>query len=408
MIISKVKTSLLVLAFVLYTTLFTTSSFAATASFGTSGGGTVYTGNNITVTVTVTGSEAYNAVSATTTFTNLTYVGASVTGGWTGVAGPSVSGNTVNFSGANLGGSFTGTRNVMFVTFRTPSTPGVSTIRSSGSIALANGSGTLVSGGGNTVTYNVITPPTPTPTPKPAAGLVSISSTTNPDQNTWYKTKEVALQWVKEAGVTDFSYELNSTADTTPDETTEGSDITKTYPDMKDGTSYFHIKAKNDVGWGAVSHFKINVDSTAPNPFCIVGNKEDTGEVSLYFATNDSASGIEKYMLKVDDADIGAQISGYKVSKDVKKVIITAYDNAGNTKESTINLNGETTNKCEQQSSQVVTSNTSNKEEGKKNSKFNQYTILFMITTLIGLTYSAIVSYLYIHKLHAVKKAIGR
>lgn len=315
---------------------------AASASFSTTGGGRVNTGQTVYVSVAVSGSQAYNAVTVNVNFNNLTYVGTSVTSGWTAISGPSRSGNTVSFSGAMLGSTVTGSRSLLRLTFRAPGSPGTATVSSSGTIALADGSGTQVSGGGNTTSFIIVTPPpppTPTPTPKPAPSAVNVNSSTHLSSEKWYKARNATLTWNKQEGVSDFSYEVSNKADTTPDDTSEGADTTKTFIDLPEGTSYFHIKAKNSVGWSSATHFAINIDRSAPEPFTITKVKnESSGDYIAYFATNDSISGIEKYTVKTNSQDIGEQKSKLVISKDIATITVTAYDKAGNTTESTLQL----------------------------------------------------------------------
>lgn len=302
---------------------------AATVSFFTSGGGSVYPNTNINVTVYANGSDPYNAVDVTVNFSNLTYLGVSAAGGWTGVSGPNRSGNTITYSGALLGSSATGSRAVLNLSFRASSSLGSGTISASGTIALADGNGTQVSGGGNTVTYNVIAAPPP---PKPAPTAPSITSTSHPSQDDWYKSNSVNLTWDKHEGILDFSYELNTAGDTNPDDVAEQAENILTLDNLPEGINYFHVRARNEVGWGDPSHFRINVDSTSPDPFkiAILDDPEDEDQYILFYATNDAASGISYFDVEIDGENLGPQPSGYKISKNTGKVLVTAFDKAGN------------------------------------------------------------------------------
>lgn len=306
---------------------------AATASFFTSGGGTFFTGSQINITVYANGSEAYNAVTVNVNFSNMTLLGVSAVGGWTPVSGPSSGGSSVSFSGALLGGSATGSREVLSLSFRLPFSPGSASISSSGTIALADGQGTQVNGGGNQVGFNVISPPPPPPPPEPAPNVVTVSSESHPDQGLWYQVKNASFNWNQEDKVDGFSYEFNQTADTVPDDTPEGTQTSATFENLEDGVYYFHIKARNNVGWGETAHFKINIDSTPPDPFGIATLETDDGErLILFFYTNDSLSGVSYFNVAVDGEDLGKQESRFEIDKNSNVVIVTAYDNAGNSR----------------------------------------------------------------------------
>jgi len=301
---------------------------AASASFSTKGGGSVNTGNQVSVTVAVNGSEAYNAVSVTVNYSNLTFISASATGGWTGVSGPSNSGGNVSFSGALLGSSANGSRNVLTLRFRAPNNPGSATVKSSGKISLANGSGTQVSGGGNTITYNIKEPPPPPPS---GPGKVDVSSSTHPDQNAWYSNQNLNLSWNKASGVSGFSYELNTTPNTNPDDILENADTAASFTLDKEGANYFHIKAKNSVGFGEVTHFAVQFDITKPYPFGIAKLLNVAGDKYLiYFATNDAISNIASYTVTVDGVDMGQQKTAYEIPLTAKGVDVGATDQAGN------------------------------------------------------------------------------
>lgn len=336
--IKKIQKIIFTLLFTFSLLLFhSLSASAASASFAVSGGGAVNTGQIVSVSVNANSADAYNAISVTLTFNNMTFVSASAGAGWTPVAGPSQSGNSVSFSGALLGSSATGSKNVLKVNIKAPGTPGTATVTASGTVALANGSGTQVNGGGNTVTYTVKPAPTPTPTAKPAAGAVTITSTTHPDQTKWYKSKDASLSWNKDAGVVGFSYEVNQNPTSTPDDSVETSGTSFKASNLPEGKNYFHIKAKNDVGWGSASHFQINVDTTAPDPFAVAYVKSTK---RVYFSTND-LSGIAKYVVKVDGKDLGEQQTGFQLQSEPSTIEVIAYDNAGNAEVGASSLSGD-------------------------------------------------------------------
>ena len=44
----------------------------------------------------------------------------------------------------------------------------------------------------------------------------------------------------------------------------------KVLKNLGDGIWYYNIRFKNASGWGAITHFKIQIDTVAPNPFRII------------------------------------------------------------------------------------------------------------------------------------------
>lgn len=325
-ILKKSVVSLAVLFFSLFS-FFPVTVFAATSSFSVSNPGKKNTGETFSVNINVSGSEAYNAVTANVSFTNLTYISVSANTEWTGVSGPTRSGNSISFSGAKLGGSFTGSKRVLTVTFKAPSSAGTSSISASGTIALADGSGTKVTGSSGSTSITIQTPPPPTPT---VVSAPTVSSSTHPDSNTWYALNTATLSWNKDEGVTGFSYILDQSATTTPDDVSEGLDTSKTIPSVLEGKSYFHIKALNSVGWSGVTNFLIQTDLSKPYPFSITKIKGDDGKYVIYFSTDDEYSGIVKYTLKLNGIEIGEVKSKYVLDSDTNVIEVTAYDKVGN------------------------------------------------------------------------------
>ncbi len=122
-------------------------------------------------------------------------------------------------------------------------------------------------------------------------GSINITSSSHPDQSASYEATTINLSWEKASGVTGFSYLLDDSADTTPPQTVTSADTSATYENQAVGTHYFHIRAQNADGWGAASHFTINikepepkVDETLPAPLDIKIIKDST-------FTSDIASG---------------------------------------------------------------------------------------------------------------------
>ncbi len=323
-----VSKSIIYVSVVLFTLFsFIPSAFAATSSFSVSNPGKKNTGETFSVNINVSGSEAYNAVTANVSFTNLTYVSVSANSEWTGVSGPTRSGSSITFSGAKLGGSFTGSKRVLTVTFRAPSSAGTSSISASGTIALADGAGTKVNGSSGSTSITIQTPPPPTPT---VVSAPAVSSSTHPDSNTWYALNTATLSWNKEEGVTAFSYILDQNTTTTPDDVSEGVDTSKTFTSVLEGKTYFHIKALNPVGWSGVTHFLIQTDLSKPYPFSITKIKGDDGKTTIYFSTDDEFSGIAKYTLQLNGLEMGEVKSKYILETDSNDIEVTAYDKVGN------------------------------------------------------------------------------
>lgn len=93
---------------------------------------------------------------------------------------------------------------------------------------------------------------------------VSVTSSSHPNPEELYEETNISLAWNKVAGVTGFSYLLDQVENTTPPAKATGSETSVTYENKEVGTYYFHIRAQNADGWGATTHFKINIKEPDP------------------------------------------------------------------------------------------------------------------------------------------------
>lgn len=95
----------------------------------------------------------------------------------------------------------------------------------------------------------------------------AVSSSTHPDQATWYQSASPAVSFptTDTSGISGYSYVLDQVATTVPDSTSEGATTTKSYTGLADGVHWFHVRALNGAGtWGDVSHFALRVDASPP------------------------------------------------------------------------------------------------------------------------------------------------
>ena len=174
-----------------------------------------------------------------------------------------------------------------------------------------------------------------------------VSSTTHPDQNTWYPRSDLVLNWENDFDSDDaYSYILDDQPTTIPDNTPEDNRKTLTYRDLDDGTHYFHIKALRDGIWGGVTHFAINIDKSEPADFPIKvlpSSRTTSPRPTFEWSTTDEYSGVNFYELKIvprtPDASPGTEqlfieVSSPYLTEDLKigeyDVIVRAHDNAGN------------------------------------------------------------------------------
>ncbi len=174
----------------------------------------------------------------------------------------------------------------------------------------------------------------------PAATTLTptITSDTHPEQHVWYSNSTATFSWKVPKGVTGLLAELNKTDGSTPKISYDRSVTQKTLTGLSDGTYYFHVRYKVGTALGPVNTYRINVDTTAPPSF-VPTLRTDAKQQYLSLNAEDALSGISRYTLRIDDKsdiaiDVSTLINGeYHLPVLVDgthNIVVTAYDNAGN------------------------------------------------------------------------------
>lgn len=224
---------------------------------------------------------------------------------------------------------------VITATFRVKSAGQATLQYESSSKVLANdGNGTNILTSRSNGVYNLKLPPPEGP---------AVSSSSHPDQNRWYNSSAISLQWGKPEGVTEFSYLLDHNPASVPDETAETSETTLSLKADSDGVWYFHIRGKG-TAWGGTTHFIVRVDTKGPASFKPVVDpskfaNNNRGVAS--FRTTDATSGVDHYEVKVinlKDPDDSSTVfteesSPYlipELDRGKYSIVIRAFDEAGN------------------------------------------------------------------------------
>ena len=92
-----------------------------------------------------------------------------------------------------------------------------------------------------------------------------ISSSTHPDESGWYCNRNPTFSWTTPSdpsGTTGYSYTLDHSSTTTPDETCDTIGNTKSYTDLAYDIWYFHVRAKDNAdNWGPVDHYKVQIEN---------------------------------------------------------------------------------------------------------------------------------------------------
>jgi len=262
----------------------------------------------------------------------------------------------VNFEGIVLNPGFTGSAGkIIGLNFRVKSSGAATVAFSSGSVLANDGQGTNILTNMAKAEFNLVgggaPPPPPSPTPKPTPPSSTsgyppapqITSPTHPDQNRWYAQKEARFEWSLPEGVTAVRLLASPVAEAAPTVSYAPPISSKEITDLTDGVWYFHLQFRNAKGWGPVSHYRFQVDTTPPEPMTlkILDGQETTNpRPTVVFDTTDQPSGIDHYNIRIGDGDF------FVISQDIVKsnpytlppqapgkrtIVVQAVDRAGNT-----------------------------------------------------------------------------
>jgi len=260
---------------------------------------------------------------------------------------------TISYNGGIATPGYNGASGKLIsIVFRVKNTGSASVIFSSAAVRANDGFGTNVlkaSGQANFKLVDKEQPPAvvpgepPVTTPEepvvanraPAAPIVS--SANHPDAEKWYANNNPEFTWDLPFGVTGVSLYFSEDPGSNPGPNSDGLMEAKDYQGIEDGVWYFHIKFRNQYGWGAITHRKVLIDTVRPEPFDIE-IKEGKGtshfQPTLLFETTDALSGIDYYEIKIDlEPAVEIRETEYQMplqSPEKHTVIVKAVDKAGN------------------------------------------------------------------------------
>jgi len=314
-------------------------------------------GSSFSVDVKInTGGQSINAAQGTILFdTNAFEVtGTSKKGSvftlWIQDLAVSNSAGTITFSGGLPSPGFSGSAGKLFTIILKVKTSGIGRITwSSGAILVNDGRGTNIlasmEGGGYTLNPLITIPSAPSPVAlggRPSAPLVT--SLTHPDEDKWYSNSNPVFKWRLPEDVSHISYSLTQGPDTNPKIVIVDPRTKAGFDDVDDGIWYFHINFKNNIGWGALTHRKVLIDTESPEAFEI--SFIDDGDLTnprpaISLTAEDNLSGVFQYEISIDGEDKETVLqetllAGENVHRlslqppGEHTIVVVAYDEAGN------------------------------------------------------------------------------
>ena len=268
---------------------------------------------------------------------------------WTQEPSFSNSAGTINFEGIVLNPGFSGSAGkIISINFKTKAAGDVIVSFSSGSILANDGKGTSILSGFGNARFNIesgVPVPAPPVSTTPASSAKTppapmIYSSTHPDPNKWYNINNLKFSWETTRDITGVSFLINDKPLSNPGSMSDGLVSEKQFENIKEGVGYFHLRLKNSRGWGAISHFRFNIDTEAPADFTMdFSSKEEMLKqgLKIKFSVNDNLSGINRFEIKANNeemlsfSDNESRIYELPILNPGKhNVAVKVFDNAGN------------------------------------------------------------------------------
>lgn len=335
-------------------------SHAATLSLSPSTG--VYTaGQTFTTRVLVnTAGSAINAAEATIRFNPNELAVVSVTRGstfslWAVEPSYSNSAGTITFGGGSPTGYTGSSGTVITITWRSKAAGTARVTFGNGSILAADGRGTNIvqslNGGSYTLAAADVQPEpevieyiAPANTP----GRPSVTSSSHPDEG-WSQNTTAELSWTLPPGVTAVRTLLDGNSGSIPTNVYEPPITSISIDELEQGVQYFHLQFRNADGWGRVAHYRLAVDTEAPEQFSITRSEAfaaTSPTQELVLDVTDATSPVLRFMVQHNDEppyeyirETGTStLQLENLEPGQNSFIIEAFDAAGNSRVATISF----------------------------------------------------------------------
>lgn len=175
-----------------------------------------------------------------------------------------------------------------------------------------------------------------------ATAAPEVGSVTFLDPDVWYNKVNGLFTWDIPFDVIRLAVEIATSSENEPSKIIDPpvNEFTVSAENLVDGIQYLSIQFQNQVGWGAVTNRKIQIDTTPPEKFTInvqAGTTQSSFPL-LGFEAFDKTSGVVSYELIVadkepvivsyDEAKLGYLLK--ELEDGVYTVKVTAIDRAGN------------------------------------------------------------------------------
>lgn len=267
--------------------------------------------------------QAINATSSTILFPSdiLEVVSLSKTGSifslWPTDPSFSNASGSVNLEGVVLNPGYSGKNGkILTVNFKAKKV-GVASLNFSSSSVLANdGIGTNILQNTQTATFTIVKdeeiPVQIENIPVSSSGIsnaVDIVSYTHPDQTKWYSNNSPEFAWTLPSEAIEVRTILSKSSSAVPSILYNPPIAERKLQDIRDGVYYFSLQIRTKSGWGEVSRYRVNIDTTPPDTFSIYLKDDLDGYASsptVVVSANNTNTQFEangRFDMKINDGD---------------------------------------------------------------------------------------------------------
>lgn len=167
----------------------------------------------------------------------------------------------------------------------------------------------------------------------PSTGLPVVYSETHADEDIWYATSVVRLNWVVHEQKA-YSYVVTRNPEELPDEVPDTPIGEIKLSQLDDGIYYFRLREQDATGvWSVAVTRQIKIDTRPPEPFEVRVDQDQAlfgGKPFASFVATDVMSGVVSYEVQEGDEVSTLIAPPYLIKGSPKQLRVTAIDRAGN------------------------------------------------------------------------------
>lgn len=167
-----------------------------------------------------------------------------------------------------------------------------------------------------------------------------ITSPTHPDSNAWYGRRDASFEWKLPEGVSAIRTVYSDKETSVPSKVYDPPVNNRSFTADTDGVMYMAVQFRNASGWGAITRYKFQIDTQAPEALKATfpdGSVTTNQTPAVLVLAEDALSGLRAITMSIDNGqpvEFPLDSSNlYRLPKQNSgnhTVVINAVDNAGN------------------------------------------------------------------------------